>query len=193
MGVKSLYIVANLLACMNFLYNKQGLTSMSSLVNNERWAPLIGRLFIAFGILENATHECIRQWAGDIVYRHAKKRPFAERIELTMDLANTQSFSEKCKSDFIENLKTVADINKIRNTIAHSPLSLVLFSGESTAAFIEAISDNVKPRYIEFAELKLKVEQAESSAQKVHQHLAEFRGAQVRHIYGGFDGTCDDV
>ncbi len=43
---------------------------MVNLVEATRWAPLIGRLFIAFGNIEETTHLSIRDWAGAQIHRH---------------------------------------------------------------------------------------------------------------------------
>ncbi len=46
---------------------------MVSLVNNGKWAPLIGELFLTFGSIEMAVQKCIKQWTTNVIYEHVKK------------------------------------------------------------------------------------------------------------------------
>ncbi len=99
---------------------------MVSLVDSARWAPLIGRMFIAFGSIERTTHECIRNWAGEIVHKHFAKTPLSARIDLARDLAEAQDATEATKKAFVRSLLNAKNLAQNRNLVAHNPLCLVL-------------------------------------------------------------------
>jgi hypothetical protein len=149
---------------------------MVSLVDKTKWAPLVGRLFLSFGTIESATHDCIRSWAGEVIYKHVKKTPLTRRIALAIDLLAEQNFSEANKAVFLDHLHKAKALVEHRNIIAHSPLALVLFQEEPGTPFVEAIASNTdEGKLIEFAELQESVEQAEAIAEKIHGALAMFR------------------
>ena len=108
----------------------------------NKWAVLIGRLFIVFGGIEKATHDCLKKWVDDTVYTHVKHMRFASRIDLVIDLISKLNHTDKNKDNLIAELKKAKELGKKRNIIAHNPLMLVLFQGESN--FIEAITHNTK-------------------------------------------------
>ena len=149
---------------------------MVSLVDKTKWATLVGRLFLSFGTIESATHDCIRNWAGEVVYKHVKKMPLTRRIELAIDLLANQEFSEANKALFLGLLKNAKTLVEQRNIIAHSPLALVLFQEEPETPFREAIASNTdENKLIEFAELQEAVKQAEAISENIHGALAMFR------------------
>lgn len=167
---------------------------MVSLVDSERWAPLIGRLFIAFGTVERATHECVRSWSNEAVYKHVKKMPLFGRIELAIDLVASQPFSAENKANFVASLRGAKKLAEYRNIIAHSPLALVLFREQPDTPFREAIASNTDDsRFVEFAELQRVVEQAEASAESVQHNLAAFRVERIDfeslNRFGGLRGS----
>lgn len=153
---------------------------MVSLVDSEKWAPLIGKLFISFGTIERATYECIRNWSNDLVYERATRTPFQNRVDLAIKLVATQPYSDASKATFVADFQTTKNLATHRNVIAHSPLVLVLFSADGNAAVCEAIASNKeKDRLIEFAELEDIVKQAETLADKINHNLATFRRESV--------------
>ncbi|HHQ4670299.1 hypothetical protein LA366_06875 [Aeromonas jandaei] len=125
---------------------------MVSLVNNEKWAPLIGELFLTFGSIEMAVQKCIKQWTTDVIYNHVKKDNLSKRIDLLINLVNAQDCSDSNKIVLIENLKAIRKLLEVRNTIAHSPLMLLIFQGGDS---VEAITSSVNDEhYIEIHELE---------------------------------------
>lgn len=149
---------------------------MVSLVDKEKWAPLIGRLFISFGSIESVTHDCIRQFSSDVIHKNIKRMPLSRRIDLAIDLVASQPFSEANKSVFVADFRKAQELADRRNIIAHSPLSLVLFREEPDAPMREAIASNTDDeRFIEFGELQEAVEQSEAIAEKIHHNMAAFR------------------
>ena len=149
---------------------------MVSLVDKNRWAPLIGRLFISFGSIENLTHDCVRKWSSSVVYKYVKGIPLSRRIDFAIELLTEQTYPDKEKEAFKVNLRKTKHLVEIRNIIAHSPLALVLFQEETETPFREAIASNSDDsKIIEFEKLQETVEQAEEIVERLHQHLASFR------------------
>jgi hypothetical protein len=149
---------------------------MVNLVEKNRWAPLIGQLFISFGSIESITHDCVRKWSSSVVYKYVKGMPLSRRIEFVIELISEQPFPEKEKEAFKANLRKTKHLVEIRNIIAHSPLALVLFQDESETPFREAITSNSDDsKIIELEQLQETVEQVEEFLESLHQCMAYFR------------------
>jgi hypothetical protein len=153
---------------------------MVKLVETERWASLIGRLFIAFGSIEQTTHECIRDWAGKQIHKHFARARLASRIELAVDLSSSQNASESTKREFNTVLAKARELSRYRNLVAHNPLCLVLFQNEINTPFLEAIASNVDDnKHILMKELVEVVESAEDCAEKLGRSFAMFRVEKI--------------
>lgn len=133
---------------------------------NGEWAALIGRLFIAFGVIEKVTHECMRLWLKDPIYTNLKSTPLSKRIDLVSRLVPEQGFKQDLVAEFEQALKQSKDLAEYRNLVAHNPLMLVLF--EDCGDFREAITHvHKEEKYIELDELQLIVKQAENIENKL--------------------------
>lgn len=128
---------------------------MVSLVNNGKWAPLIGDLFLTFGSIEMAVQKCIKQWTTDVIYEHVKKDNLSKRIDLLVNLVKAQDCSDSNKEILVANLRSIKRLLEVRNTIAHSPLMLLIFQEGNV---VEAITSSVNDEhYIEIHELETHV------------------------------------
>jgi len=149
---------------------------MVSLVDEEKWAPLIGRFFLSFGSIESVTHDCIRIWSGKIIHKHIKNMPLSRRIDLAIDLIAEQSYSDTNKAIFIKDFQQAKILVEQRNLIAHSPLMLVLFQDEPNTPFHEAIVSNTKDgHFVKFEELQEALSLAKTVAERIHHNMAAFR------------------
>ncbi len=146
----------------NFIYlyminlrKSAGGIHMVSLVNNGRWAPLIGELFLTFGSIEMAVQKCIKQWTTNVIYEHVKKDNLSKRIDLLVNLVKAQDCSDSNKAILVSNLRYIKKLLEVRNTIAHSPLMLLIFQEGNV---VEAITSSVNDEhYIEIHELETHV------------------------------------
>jgi len=148
---------------------------MTKLIDEERWAPLIGRFFIAFGRIESTTHECIRDWAGVRIHKYFARASLSSRLDLARDLVDEEDAEKVTKDHFIAAIAAARDLSKYRNLIAHSPLCLVLFQNEVDTPFLEAIASNTNDRHILFEELEAAVRSAEKCANELSRAFATFR------------------
>lgn len=133
---------------------------------NDKWAVLIGRLFIAFGAIERTTHNCLIDWLKDPTYTHISKMRFSRRVDVIIDLLEELDFLEKNKNNLILGLKKAKKLAEKRNIVAHNPLMLDLFDGD----FKEIIISNTKEGVtMNFQELKELTQTAESlSTELIH-------------------------
>lgn len=127
---------------------------MTKLVDlDHRWALLIGRVFIAFGSIEHLTHECLKEWLKDPIYNHLKNINLSRRIDLVIDLVQTQNFDKNNTEYFVSLCRLAKIIAEKRNILAHNPLVLTLFYGNPD--FHEIIQSTIKEDiYITFEELE---------------------------------------
>ena len=102
---------------------------MSKLVDlSHKWAVEIGRIFIAFGSIESATHECLRRIPRDPIYSIAKRLTFAQRIDLLEVILNSMEESKAVRLSVL--LKQASRLAEQRNLIAHNPLSLDIYTSD---------------------------------------------------------------
>jgi hypothetical protein len=153
---------------------------MVSLVDPEPWAPLIGRLFIAFGGIERTTHECIREWAGETIHKHVARSRLSARLDLAADLAETRDASESMKRALKTALRQARDLAKHRNLIAHNPLCLVLLQEGINSDLLEAIASSIdEEKHMSLGELEEIVETAERCSDDLLHCFVAFRVAKL--------------
>lgn len=153
---------------------------MVSLVDPAPWAPLIGRLFIAFGGIERTTHECIREWAGETIHRHVARSSLSARLAPAADLAESRDASTSMKQGFKAALSQARDLSKHRNLVAHNPLCLVLLQGDIDSVFLEAIASNTDDdKHMSLSELGDIVEAAERCSEDLLRSFVAFRVAKI--------------
>ena len=149
---------------------------MVNLVDSARWAPLIGRMFIAFGSIEQTTHKCIRDWAGERIHKHFAKAPLSARIDLARDLAEAQNTTEAIKQAFVRSLLNAKNLAQKRNLVAHNPLCLVLLQDELDSPFLEAIAYSTDDsKFLSYEELAGIVEHTERCAEELIHNFVAFR------------------
>lgn len=149
---------------------------MVSLVDPEPWAPLIGRLFIAFGGIERTTHECIREWAGETIHKHFAHTRLSTRLALAADLADSRDASSSMKQEFKDLLRRARDLAKHRNLVAHNPVCSVLFQDGLDSSFLEAIASNIdENKHMSLGELENLVEAAERCSEDLLHSFVAFR------------------
>lgn len=153
---------------------------MVNFVNTDKWAPLIGRLFIAFGSIERITHQCIRQWAGSTIHNHVAKNSLLNRLELAVDLTHQQDAAESLKTAFIGSLQTAKALSAQRNRVAHNPLCLIMSLDPADEPFREAIAHNTKESdFLTFEDLTLVVLNSERCSEELMRNFAAFRIANL--------------
>lgn len=146
------------------------------IVDTEKWAPLIGRAIISFGYLESITHECIKAWTTPTISKHFQSLNLAKRIDLASDLLAHQNAPEPIKKEFTKDLKRIKQLVETRNTIAHSPLSLVIFDDTMREAIFHASNSK---RTIEFEALERTVIEVEAIIERLYRNQAAIRFSNI--------------
>lgn len=153
---------------------------MIELVDSSRWEPLIGKLFIAFGGIERTTHECIREWAGEKIHKHFVRASLSARIELAIDLTESQEAKESTKEAFRKSLQQAKDLTKHRNLVAHNPLCLVLLQDKLDTPFLEAISHNIDDnKFLSYGDLSFIVKKSGKVAEELLNNYVAFRVEKI--------------
>ncbi len=146
---------------------------MVNLVEATRWAPLIGRLFIAFGNIEETTHLSIRDWAGAQIHRHFIKASLVARIDLAIDLTKTRKSELSAKEFYCESLIRARNLTQYRNLVAHNPLCLRITQDSIKSPLQEAVCHiSNESKYLSFDELNEIVAAAEDCAEKMRKQFA---------------------
>lgn len=153
---------------------------MIELVDSSRWEPLIGKLFIAFGGIERTTHECIREWAGEKIHKHFARASLSARIDLAIDLIESQEAKETTKDAFRKSLQQAKDLTKHRNLVAHNPLCLVLFQDELDTPFLEAIAHSTdENKFLSYEDLTSIMEKLEKVAEELLNNYIAFHVEKI--------------
>lgn len=149
---------------------------MVSLVDSARWAPLIGRMFIAFGSIERTTHQCIHDWAGKTIHKHFARAPLSSRIDLARDLARSQDAKKATQEAFVLSLLTAKKLAESRNLVAHNPLCLVVFQDTIDNPLLEAIAHHTDDsKILSYEALAEIVVRTELCAEELIQNFVAFR------------------
>ena len=145
-------------------------------VDPRPWAPLIGRLFIAFGYIEKTTHDCICEWAGETIYKYVARFRFSDRLDLAADLAESRDATQTVKQQFKEALLKARELAKHRNLLAHNPLCLVFLQDGTD---LEAIANIDGDRHMSLGELEELVHAAERCSEDLLDRFVAFRVAKL--------------
>lgn len=152
---------------------------MAKLVEADKWAPIVGRMFLAFGDIELTTHRCIKAWAGDMIHKHFASARLSARIELAKELAQSQDASDETKAAFCLAMQRAKNLAKQRNLIAHNPLCLVIPRDAQDKTLIEAIAHHSSDQLLSYEELLIVVEASERCAEDISDAYAMFRVEKI--------------
>ena len=142
--------------------------------DRDEWAPVIGRLFIAFGAIESITHQCLKEWLSDPIYNDLKKSRLSFRLDLLESLLVSKEYTDEDKSNCLNIFPKIKNLASVRNLVAHNPLELVLFVEEG-GVFQEIMIPSVDPsKELELEELKKKVDEVEALASDFSLSVAPF-------------------
>ena len=95
-----------------------------TLEEERTWSNAIGGVFLNFGGIEFASYRWIEALSNDQILRDvAIDMNLARRIDLIKKLIQRSSWQDDKKKGAIDLWKEVSGHSKIRNTIAHNPMS----------------------------------------------------------------------
>ncbi|MNL44653.1 hypothetical protein D3C87_1672420 [compost metagenome] len=131
------------------------------------------------GSIESVMRQCVVNWSSPTIYKHTKRMGLSPRLTLVGDLVQEQKFSAESKTVFLRALKEATTLIQTRNTVAHHPLSLMLFH-ERDWPFEEGIFPNDSEEgSITLEGLETAVQKAEKVASDLHEALALFRTKSI--------------
>ena len=127
---------------------------MVRIINDEKWAPVIGKLFIAFGTIEGCVNTLLKEWCSAKTFAHVIADPLERRVSLLKSLAFEQNIGEHNREVLIVNLNDVLAIATTRNLIAHNPLVMTIYLDDaSNPALLEVVRSERSEKTIEFDKL----------------------------------------
>jgi hypothetical protein len=96
--------------------------------SRERWAPLVGRLILSFGDIENVTYLALLQLPKDKIFETTSSLGFGKRAELVLELIDGHpEIGESLSKEFSEKLRMAKKLSETRNLVAHSPLMMKIY------------------------------------------------------------------
>jgi hypothetical protein len=94
----------------------------------SEWAPVVGRLILSFGDIENVTYLALLQLPKDKIFATTSSLPFGKRVDLVLDLVDGHpEIAEDLSKRFAEKLRDAKKLSETRNMVAHSPLVMQIF------------------------------------------------------------------
>lgn len=101
------------------------------LVDDEKWAPVIGHFMLAFGSIESSVNRLLQHWCSLRTLLFVRSTiTLEQRIKLVKSLVEEQDLGASNRAILIANLNDVKALAATRNLIAHSPLTLLAFHSE---------------------------------------------------------------
>jgi len=155
--------------------------AMVRIINDEKWAPIVGKFMIAFGSIEKCVNELLRHQCGEAHMRFALTLMLAQRFKLLRELLSERSLSDVARSVLIANLDDAQELVRTRNLVAHNPLVLSMFhhDDEATRTMREVIYAERNGKAIEFEELIRLTDRATKVAAALAQNWIELDMAQM--------------
>ena len=95
----------------------------------EKWAQMIGYIFISFGDIEMITYRCIRTFPSENILPSVRNMKLAARIDLICNVLSSK-FDARDSNKMVSLLGRVKHLAKKRNLIAHNPMSLDIYENE---------------------------------------------------------------
>ncbi|MCU8008486.1 MULTISPECIES: hypothetical protein [unclassified Shewanella] len=111
---------------------------------NDEWALNIGKVFLSFGCLEKLTIDCINKWLdGQRIVNHLVNGPLNQRVNIVIDLAKDKYGDCEEFQSFSKHLKSLQELGKQRNLIAHNPLMIVFYEDSFEEKICSLRNDDV--------------------------------------------------
>lgn len=97
-------------------------------IEREKCVTLVGRLIVSFGDIENITYLGLLQLPKDSIFESTSKLGFGARVDLLLEILNGHvKLDPTLRKTFSEKLLGAKKLAEIRNTVAHSPLMLLVY------------------------------------------------------------------
>ncbi len=146
---------------------------MARITNDKKWAPVIGKLMIAFGSIEHSINEMILEMCAAPVAEHILgSSKLADKLNLLQKVVPThQPLTDEQVKELSALIKKIKDLSEHRNTVAHYPLHLDVFlldtKGFDAAERISRKPGNRTATHVTFDQLVTHAADAESIASRL--------------------------
>lgn len=119
------------------------------------WEALIGRALISFGEIELITHKWLSHFPKDAVARSGGRLAFGRRVDLILEILAGREL-DAVGTEFASALRREKVLAETRNTVAHNPVMLSVYSNEAMDDVLleQSISSIRGDRVIDLAKMK---------------------------------------
>lgn len=119
------------------------------------WENLVGRALISFGEIELITHKWLSSFPRDAIARSGGRLAFTRRVDLILEILTGREL-DSVGTEFAAALRRAKQLAETRNTIAHSPVMLSIYTNEAMDDILleQSISSIRGDRVIDLAEMK---------------------------------------
>jgi hypothetical protein len=149
---------------------------MVSLVDDEKWVPLIGRLMLTFSQIEGITLNLLEKWSNPPIYQQLRTLPLKRRLSLLLELVTIQDHTEENKAFFNGLLTSLLPLLTYRNLVAHNPVSLVIMCEDDVTPLREGIpKSHTSQHVVEFDELRGVLHKAIAVKEGLYEAISRFR------------------
>jgi hypothetical protein len=147
------------------------------------WETLIGRALISFGEIELITHKWLSHFPRDSVARSGGRLAFARRVDLILEILAGREFDE-AGVEFAAALRRAKALAETRNTIAHNPVMMNVYTDETMDDVLleQSISNIRGDRVIDLAEMKEFAAEAGDLASKMWMLIMKQSNGNVRPV-----------
>ena len=147
---------------------------MARITDDEKWAPVIGRLFIAFGSIELTVSEILAAVMSSATFRFFVTQTLEKRISVLKAVLPESNLPSGDQKVLALNLDDVTRLADTRNLVAHNPLAMSFFDkkAEDGMTLLEEaiISYRDRTSHVKFADLMKHVGEAERLADALSQN-----------------------
>lgn len=143
---------------------------MARITNDEKWAPVIGKLITVFGSVEHSINQMIQEMCAAPVAEDLMGSQLSRKIALLQRVIPTYKLLDGESTELLK-LKEIEKLSGHRNTVAHYPLQLDVFSlhkeGMDSAERISRKPGDEKAAYIAFKQLVKHADEAGALSSKL--------------------------
>ena len=149
---------------------------MVSLVDDEKWVPVIGRLMLTFSQIEGITIDLLETWSNQPTFEQLRTLPLTRRVRLLLELATIQGHTDENVAFFTASLESLLPLLTYRNLIAHNPVSIVIMFEDDVIPLREGIPKSPTSQHVvSFDELTAVLQKTKVVKEGLYNAVSRFR------------------
>jgi hypothetical protein len=138
------------------------------------WAPVIGRLLLAFGEIEYCLMIILGPLGGHQAWERLKNSEFKKKISESIRVLDDNYVGHRAHKQTVRLLNESIKLATYRNLVAHNPLNVGPFSQDGEIYFrLVIVSLKNHEKYVAFSELNEVAESSEYVALQLHELVHE--------------------